>query len=363
MITREKSLYWWLLGALISTVVLIYFLGPILSPFLLAGILAYICDPLVDKLEARRFSRTVGTVLVLTFLTGVIALLLVILIPLISKEVTILMERLPGVINQLSEIVEPWLRKYLGAGIQLDMNGIKKILTSNLQGAEGAAGKVFASLKVGGAAIFGFVANLLLLPVVLFYLLRDWDIFVAKIDQMIPRRWHERTSQIAREVDAVLAEFLRGQLSVMAIMAIFYSIGLWFTGLEFSLPIGIISGVLIFIPYVGAFLGLALATLSAFMQFGATTDVLWVWVVFCAGQALESMVVTPWLVGDRIGLHPVAVIFALLAFGQIFGFFGILLALPASAALLVGLRHLRRDYLESQLYKRAGKTNVRATID
>lgn len=358
MITREKSLFGWLLAAVISTIVLIYFLGPILAPFLLAAIIAYICDPLVDKLETKRFSRTAGTLLVMIFLIGLVALLLVILIPLIYKEIELLIERLPTVINQLSENVVPWLQQHFGVRAQLDINAVKKLLTTNLQGAEGAASKVFTSLKVGGVAIFGFIANLLLLPVVLFYLLRDWDIFVAKIDLMIPRRWHDRTTEIAKEVDAVLAEFLRGQLSVMAIMAIFYSVGLWFTGLEFSLPIGVLSGVLIFIPYVGAFVGLLLGTLSAFMQFGATGDLIWVWCVFAAGQTLESMVVTPWLVGDRIGLHPVAVIFALLAFGQIFGFFGILLALPASAALLVGLRHLRRDYMASQLYKKGNKNSI-----
>ncbi|MEO5863367.1 MAG: AI-2E family transporter, partial [Burkholderiales bacterium] len=171
-----------------------------------------------------------------------------------------------------------------------------------------------------------------------------------KIDHLIPRRWHERVTAIAREIDAVLAEFLRGQVSIMLLMSVYYVVGLWLAGLEFALPIGIITGMLVFVPYVGMMAGLLFASLAALMQFQSLPDAVWVWVVFFVGQLLESMVVTPWLVGDRIGLHPVAVIFALLAFGQIFGFFGVLLALPVSAVMLVGLRHLRRNYLDSKIY-------------
>ena len=191
---------------------------------------------------------------------------------------------------------------------------------------------------------------MLLVPVVLFYLLRDWDKLVANVDSIIPRRYHDRVTTLAREVDEVLAEFLRGQISVMLLMSAFYVIGLWIVGLEFALPIGIITGMLVFIPYLGVMVGLILATLAAFMQFTSIAGVIPVWIVIGAGQLAEGMLITPKLVGDRIGLHPVAVIFALLAFGQLFGFFGVLLALPASAALLVWLRHLQKDYLVSSVY-------------
>lgn len=329
---------------------LLYLLGPILSPFLFSTILAYICDPLVDKLEMRRVPRSLGTVLVLSFVLGLFTLLLVIVIPLFYTELTNLYERLPQFLEQLTESIRPWLQRSFGPSIKLDMDGLKELLTKNLQNNGGAAGTIWSSLKMGSMAIVGFTVNLLLVPVVLFYLLRDWDLLIAKIDHLIPRRWHQRVSAIARDIDIVLAEFLRGQMAVILIMVVFYVIALWLTGLEFALPIGIISGLLIFVPYVGAIIGLTLASLSGFMQFGAGSGLVWVWVVFAIGQTLESMVVTPWLVGQRIGLHPVAVIFALVAFGQIFGFVGILLALPASAALLVGLRHLRQDYLVSQIY-------------
>ena len=189
------------------------------------------------------------------------------------------------------------------------------------------------------------------MPVVLFYLLRDWNGLLAQIEELLPRRWHPQLSGIAREIDAVLAEFLRGQISVMVLMSVLYVCGLWLAGLEFALPIGVITGMLVFVPYVGVLTGLVLATVVALMQFPSIGGIVPVWIVFAIGQTLEGMLVTPLLVGKRIGLHPVAVIFALLAFGQIFGFFGVLLALPASAALLVGLRHLGRRYRNSSLYK------------
>jgi predicted PurR-regulated permease PerM len=217
---------------------------------------------------------------------------------------------------------------------------------------DGLGMKLIESLRIGGLALLGFVVNLLLVPVVLFYLLCDWNLLLGKIDRMLPRRWHPKLAGIAREIDTVLAEFLRGQIAVMLLMSALYVIGMWLVGLEFALPIGIITGMLVFVPYVGMLTGLVLATLVALMQFPNASDVIPVWIVFGIGQALEGMLVTPLLVGKRIGLHPLAVIFALLAFGQIFGFFGVLLALPASAALLVGLRHLGSRYLDSSLYNK-----------
>ena len=193
-------------------------------------------------------------------------------------------------------------------------------------------------------------SNLLLVPVVLFYLLRDWDVLIKLVDEMIPRYWHHQVSQLAHETDRILAEFLRGQLSVIVLMSMCYITGLWLVGLEFALPIGLVAGILVFVPYLGMIVGLTLASFAALMQFQGWGGVISVWIVFGMGQLLEGMLITPWLVGDRIGLHPVMVIFALLAFGQLFGFFGILLALPLSAVMLVWLRYLHRRYLGSNLY-------------
>ncbi len=349
-ILAEPNNLWWLIPAA-AVIALLYFLSPILAPFLFAAILAYMGDPLVNWLARHRVRRPLGAVLVMLLLAGLFVVLLVILLPLFIKEVRLLSERLPGFLAQINDNLVPWIKTRFGVELQFDLAALTKLIGDNLQGADGLGMKLLASARIGGLALLGFVVNLLLVPVVLFYLLRDWNTLLARIEALLPRRWHGRLTAIAREIDAVLAEFLRGQIAVMVLMSAIYVLGLWLAGLEFALPIGIITGMLVFVPYVGMLTGLLLATLVALMQFPSVSGVIPVWIVFGIGQALEGMLVTPLLVGKRIGLHPVAVIFALLAFGQIFGFFGVLLALPASAALLVGLRHLGDHYLNSSLYK------------
>ena len=350
-ILAEPNNLWWFIPAAV-VIALLYFLSPILAPFLFAAILAYISNPLVSWFGRRRVPRTLGAVLVMLLLGGLFVLLLLILLPLFIKEVRLLSERLPGFLAQLNDNLAPWIKARFGAELQFDLAGLKKLVNENLQGADGLGMKLLASLRIGGLAVLGFVVNLLLVPVVLFYLLRDWNALLAQINELLPRRWHPQLTGVAREIDAVLAEFLRGQIAVMVLMSVLYVSGLWLAGLEFALPIGIITGMLVFVPYVGMLTGLALATVVALMQFPSIGGVIPVWIVFGIGQTLEGTLVTPLLVGKRIGLHPVAVIFALLAFGQIFGFFGVLLALPASAALLVGLRHLGAQYRNSSLYKK-----------
>ncbi len=349
-ILAEPNNLWWLIPVAVL-VVLLYILSPILAPFLFAAILAYISNPAVNWLARHRLPRPLGAVLVMLLLGGLLVLLLLILLPLLVKEVRLLSDRLPGFLAQLDNNLAPWIKAKFGADLQFDPAGLRKLFNENLQGADGLVMKLLASLRIGGLAVLGFVVTLLLVPVVLFYLLRDWNGLLAQIEELLPRRWHPQLTGIAREIDAVLAEFLRGQISVMALMSVLYVGGLWLAGLEFALPIGVITGMLVFVPYVGMLTGLVLATVVALMQFPSIGGIVPVWIVFAIGQTLEGTLVTPLLVGKRIGLHPVAVIFALLAFGQIFGFFGVLLALPASAALLVGLRHLGRRYRNSRLYK------------
>lgn len=339
-----------LVGAVVAAA-LLYLLSPILAPFLFAAILAYICDPLVDRLERRRVPRTVGTVLVLLLLLAILVTLALILLPLVIKEATLLIERLPGFVERINAELLPWLKEAAGVELKLDSESVKRLISEGLKKSDGLVERVLSSATIGGMAIVGFFVNLLLVPVVLFYLLRDWDRLVERIDQLVPRRWHPRVAKLAAEIDAVLAEFLRGQLAVMLLMSAYYCVALWIAGLDFALPIGVLTGVLVFVPYLGAAVGLVLATMTAIMQFGTFTGVLPVWIVIGLGQLIEGFLVTPWLVGDRIGLHPLAVIFALLAFGQLFGFFGVLLALPVSAALLVWLRHVRADYMVSQIYR------------
>ena len=327
---------------------LLWLLSPILAPFLAAAILAYIFDPLVDKLEARDVSRSIGTVIAVLLLLLAITLLLLIVLPLFYKEISQLIQEFPGFVEKLKTNIVPWINEKAGVTITLDSSSLRQFIAENASDASGIAKKIFASVGIGGLAVVGFLINLLLIPIALFYLLRDWDLLIASIDATLPRRYHATTTTIAREIDAVLSEFLRGQLSVMLIMSVFYVAGLWLVGLNFALPVGLITGLLVFIPYLGSGTGLVLGIVAAVMQ-DPSLAVL-VLAVFGVGQLIEGFAVTPWLVGDRIGLHPLAVLFALLAFGQVFGFFGVLLALPASAAMLVGLRHLQAHYRGSSLY-------------
>lgn len=346
---RFAALQW--LAIAIALGWLVYLLSPILTPFVAAAILAYICNPLVNRLCAWKLPRGLATLLVMIALLGAFVLLVLITLPLLQKEVNVFMTRLPDLIDAARNKLLPWLQQHFGIALQLDSAMLKDLLLSHWQSAGGAAAKVLPWLGGSGTALLAMLINLALVPLALFYLLRDWPQLLAHVEQAIPRRRHDKIALIASEVDGVLAEFLRGQLAVMLLMSAFYAAGLWFAGLGFALPIGVVAGMLVFVPYLGMISGLLLATLAAFTQFDHFTSVLVVWAVFGAGQLLEGMVVTPWLVGNRIGLHPLAVIFALLAFGQLFGFFGILLALPLSATLLVVLRHTKGWYLDSTLYR------------
>lgn len=331
--------------------VLLWVLSPILAPFLAAAILAYTFDPLVDKCEARGLSRTLGTIIAVLVLLIAVLLLLIIILPLFYKEISQLTQMIPNFVEHLKTSVVPWISAKFGIDISLDPNSFRQFMQENIGDAGGIAKRVFTTVGTGGLAVVAILVNLALIPIVLFYVLRDWDILVGKIDAIIPRRYHDTVSIITHEIDEVLSEFLRGQLMVMLLMASFYVVGLWAVGLNFALPVGLITGLLVFVPYLGVGLGMVLGTVAAVMQFDSLLGVVLVWAVFGAGQVIESFFVTPKFVGERIGLHPVAVIFALLAFGQIFGFFGVLLALPASAAILVGLRHADARYRASNIYQ------------
>jgi len=345
----DAQLWAWLAIALALGGVL-YLLSPILAPFLFAIILAYVLDPLLERLSGRFLPRAVAVVLVMLLVLAVLVALALVVLPLFYKELRLLTDRLPEFLAWINQTLAPWVRQHFEIEFQLDVATVRELARETLSGNDDLVKGMLGSLRVGGIALIALVANVLLVPVVLFYLLRDWNRIIERVDGMVPRRMHERARKIVGEVDAVLAEFLRGQLMVMVLMSVYYVAALWATGLEFALPIGIISGILVFIPYVGALAGFVLGTIAALMQFESLAGLAWVWLAFGVGQALEGMAVTPMLVGERIGLHPVAVIFALLAFGHVFGFFGVLLALPASAVLLVGLRHVRNAYLDGPLY-------------
>ncbi|WIM06783.1 MAG: AI-2E family transporter [Candidatus Nitricoxidivorans perseverans] len=325
-------------------------LAPILTPFLLAGILAYICDPAVERLQRIGLPRLAAVLAVLVAAGLLLVALGLILAPLLVEEAAVLAARLPDALALANDRLAPWLRETFGIRLALDAESLKALAGENMDSLQAIARKLYESLRIGGVALLGFAINLLLVPVVMFYLLLDWGRLLERIGNAIPRPWHDRTMRLARDVDAVLSEFLRGQLWVMLILAAYYSIALWLAGIPSALAIGLLTGLLIFVPYLGFATGLILGLLVAALQFQGASPVIAVLAVFGIGQLLESFLLTPFLVGNRIGLHPLAVIFALMAFGQLFGFFGILLALPASAALLVGLRELRAAYLASRFY-------------
>lgn len=324
---------------------LIYLLAPILAPFLLAAAIAYLFDPLVDRLEKRKIgrrhlSRTLATVFVLLGLVLLFVLLALILAPLVQAETRLLMQQIPKVVEWGSQTLLPWLTSTFGIDLMQDKEQVLSWLKQHVAELSQLT-RYLPKLTDGGLAVLGFLANLLLVPVVLFYLLRDWDSNLTHLASWIPDRLKPKTLAIAREIDTVLSEFVRGQVLVILVMCVFYSGALWLAGLEYALAVGLISGILVFVPYLGVVVGVLLGSLAGLAQFGNLAGLLPIWGVFVIGQLLEGMAVTPWLVGERVGLHPVAVIFALMAFGQLFGFVGILVAIPAAAASLVALRHLK----------------------
>jgi predicted PurR-regulated permease PerM len=348
-LSRFTALQW--LSFAVVLALLVYLLRPILTPFVAAGILAYICNPMVQRLCAWKVPRTIAVVLVMGGLMLILALLLLIILPLLEKEVSRLVTRLPDWIEAARAHLLPVLQHWFGEELQWDSAALKNIFLNHWQSAGGVLGKLLPWLSSSGGAIFGMLVKLLLVPIAMFYLLRDWNNLLSRLDDLVPRHWHGKVHEIVIELDRILAEFLRGQISVMLLMGMYYVLALWLAGLEFALPIGIVAGMLVFVPYLGMITGLVLATLVAVMQFSEFGNIVLVWAVFAVGQMIEGMGVTPWLVGERVGLHPLAVIFALLAFGQLFGFFGLLLALPLAAILLVMMRFAKEWYLSSGMYQ------------
>jgi len=341
--------------AWIAIVVLVglvlYLFGPILAPFIVAAVLAYMCQPIVRRLLRAGVPQTLAAVIVLLVLATLLVMLVLVILPLLAREIGQLVSQLPGWLERLDTSVAPWINARLGTSIKLDPASIKALIGDTLQ-AQGDSGlKILGSLGLGGLGLLTLAADLLLVPVVLFFLLRDWNVLLAHLRNLIPRRVHDDVVSFVGEADAALGQYLHGQILVILCMAIYYTFGLWLTGLSFFLPIGVISGLVVFIPYVGSATGFALATLAAVMQWGDLGRIAWVWGLYAVGIAMEGNFVTPKIVGEKIGLHPVAVIFALLAFGQLFGFVGLVVALPASAVLLVALRKLRESYLRSDLYR------------
>lgn len=342
---------WLILVIIAGTGYLLYLLAPILTPFLLSAFLAYIGDPAVDRLETIKFSRTLSVVFVF-FLMLIIALSFILVVfPLIEEQIRRLLLRLPEMVDWVQAELIPWVTQRFGLEPgSINLDGIKQSLTGHWQAVGNIAGKFLTKISASGQLILLWGSYILLVPVVTFYLLRDWDDIVKKIRVLIPRKYESISVKLVKECDAVLSEFFRGQLLVMVAQGVIYSIGLWIVGLEFSLLIGMAAGLVSFVPYLGAIVGIIVASIAAFIQFQDMIHIIYVLIVFGVGQTLEGVVLSPLLIGDRIGLHPVAVIFAVMAGAQLFGFFGMLIALPAAAVIVVLLRYFHDQYLNSNFY-------------
>jgi predicted PurR-regulated permease PerM len=346
---QRQSLSWLLIAAVV--LVLLWLLAPVLTPFLIAAVLAYALQPLVEALARRRWPRSLAaTLAVLLAAVSVLAMALLV-VPIIARELPVLREQIPRGAEWANQVLAPALAR-LGLEVRLDVAGIKDMVLKGLGGnLEDGLSALLSSARLGGSVVLTVLCNLVLVPLVLFYLLLDWPQIMERLRRLVPPRMRASVDSFLGECDALLGQYLRGQLLVMLTLSVWYAGALALAGFELALPVGVFTGMLVFIPYLGFGLGLVLALLSAVLQFGSWYGLGAVAVVYGLGQLLESFVLTPRLVGERIGLNPLAVIFALMAFGQLFGFVGVLAALPLSAVALVAARRVLAAYLQSELYR------------
>ena len=341
---------------------LLSLLSPVLMPFVLAAVLAYALHPLVERLHARRVPRWLGAGLAITLLMLAMLAVVLLIVPVITKQLPLLKEQVPVLLDKFNEWLVPVLGRF-GVELQVDVALVRGWMQKLISGHEGEIiDGLLSSLRIGGSALMAVAGNLVLAPIVAYYLLLDWNNVVDRSKGLIPPRWRVSVQDFLDETDQVLGQYLRGQLLVMVVLAVFYTVGLALVGLKLALPIGVFTGLAVFVPYLGFGLGLVLALMAAALQFQALLGVALVGAVYAVGQVVESMYVTPKLLGERIGLHPIAVIFALMAFGHLLGFVGVLIALPASAVLLVGIRRAKARYMASELYTEGDVTLTAAPV-
>ena len=343
---------WQMLALMVVILALLWLLAPVLTPFLVAAMFAYLGDPLADRLEKLKLGRTLAVSIVFTLMLLVLVGVLLLLVPLIERQVVRLINSLPDYVAWIRDQAAPWLQQHLNVDFgNFDTQRVVDLLREHMSSAGGFAAVVLANVSKSGLAVVAWLTNLVLIPVVTFYLLRDWDVLIERIRQLLPRSVEPTVSRLARDADTVLGAFVRGQLSVMVALGLIYGIGLWAVGLSVGPLIGMIAGLVSFVPYLGFIVGLIAGLIAALVQYHDWLHVILVLAVFGFGQIMEGYVLTPRLVGDKIGLHPVAVIFAVMAGGQLFGFTGVLLALPVASVIMVLLRYAHERYTSSSLYR------------
>ena len=352
MVEAQK---WGLVLVAAGFIWLLVLLQPILMPFILGGLLAYLCDPIVERLQRWHVQRTVAVAIVVLGMLLIFIVAMLVLVPVLQRQVMIFIDTIPVIVAWFNEKAIPTIAKHAGVAMnedwQINVQSLHTLITGHWQQAGDWAGNIFTTVSRSGLTLAMWVVNLLFIPVVMFYLLRDWNVIIARIRSLLPKRIEATVVSLSKQCDEVLGSFIRGQLLVIFCLAALYSVGLSIVGLKMAVLIGLIAGILNVVPNLGFAVGITTALLVALVQFQAPLPLVWVGVVFGICQLIEGMFLTPVLVGDKIGLHPVAVIFSVLAGGQLFGFLGILLALPVAAIIMVLLRYAHSHYEQSRLYK------------
>ena len=351
--SRDRHLAIWL-AVLAVFCILVYLLRSMLLPFVAGMGVAYFLDPVADRLEKWGLSRTLATSLITAAFFAAVIVLLILLVPLLEGQVVAFIGRLPGYAASLREYAGPLLERLQAALTASDMDSLGDAAGAYAGQAIKWIGTILSNVWSGGVALFQLISLIVITPLVSFYLLRDWDRIVERIDSYLPRDSAPAIHDQLGKIDRILAGFIRGQATVCLILGVFYAVGLSLVGLEFGLLIGLGTGLISFIPYFGMMVGLAVGFGVALAQFSELGSVALVAAVFAVGQVAEGNFLTPKLVGDRVGLHPVWVIFALLAGGTLFGFTGILLAVPAAAVIGVLARFALESYRDSRLYEGLG---------
>lgn len=355
------ALRWQLLALALIVGVLLWLLAPVLTPFAIAAMFAYLFDPLVTRLQRLRLGRGAATAIVFLSLTLALILTLLWLIPYLQHQISTLIRRLPDWIAWLQTDAVPWLNAKFDMELEVpDVQQLVAVLQQHWKEAGGLAATILADVSKSGFALLTWSVHVLIVPVAFFYLLRDWRSMIGHVHDLLPRSIEPVVVRLARESDETLGGFLRGQLSVMIVLGVLYAIGLLAIGIDVGPLIGISAGLISFVPYLGAITGVLMGTVAAFAQYHDWMHVAGVLLVFGIGHLVEGYVLVPRLVGEKIGLHPLAVIFAILAGGELFGFLGVLLALPIASVAMVVLRYLHERYRASELYGRAHEAAIAA---
>ena len=328
-------------------------MAEIFTPFLAAFILAYALRPVASRLEGLHIPRALAATMTIIFGLSLVTGLFMLLVNLLGHEIPLIKTKLPIWVQNTQAWLEPTLAEY---HIQFDWTALRETVTQKVTAhlstnADALVGSTLDKILLSGSSVVHGFVNLILILFVLFYLLIDWNHFFKLLEGFIPPRFAHTARHLCMHTDGLLSQYLRGQIMVILVMATFYSIGLSFVGMDGAIALGVFTGLMIIIPYIGITLGLSIGILSAILQFGFGSELLWVLAIFGVGQFLEGFFLTPRLVGERIGLHPVAVLFALIIFGKLFGFFGVLLALPASAVSLVLIQFGWSLYIKSSWYQ------------